>query len=170
MRPGECLNALDGNRVGPGALDHGAHGNQTVGKIHHFGLARRILDDARTLGQRCRHHEILGAGHSNEIHYQSRALESLGAGPYEATLHLNIGTHLGQTVNVQIDRSRSYCAAARQRHQRFAVTRQKRTQHQNRRPHGFHELVGRVELTNAAGIHLDLHGFVNHQIDAHAPE
>ena len=40
----------------------GAHRAQEVGEVAHLGLARRVLDDGRALGQRRRHQQVVGRG------------------------------------------------------------------------------------------------------------
>jgi hypothetical protein len=78
--------------------------------------------------------------------------------------------HFGETVDMQIYRPRTDSTATGQRHQRLAITGQQRPEDQDRRTHGLHELVGCVELANAARIHFDVHGLVHDQVDTHAAQ
>jgi hypothetical protein len=62
---GERGDAFDGDRRGAGAGDLGAHGDQAVGEIDDFGLARGIADHRRAAGKRCRHHHHMGGADRN---------------------------------------------------------------------------------------------------------
>jgi len=61
-------------------------------------------------------------------------------------------------------------APAGQRHVGTAEARQERPQDQNRRPHGFHQLVGREILLDGGRVDFDAHFLVDGHRDAHAPE
>jgi PAT family beta-lactamase induction signal transducer AmpG len=52
-----------------------------------------------------RHHQILGAGHGNQIHHQACTMQLLGAGTNIAVRNLNVGTHGAQSIYVQIHRA-----------------------------------------------------------------
>ena len=111
--PLQALDALDDDRVGAGAADLRAHGDQEIGEIDHFGLARRVLEHGLALGQRGGHHEILGAGDGDGLEHQPRALQALGARLDVAVLDVNVGAHGLQARDVDIDRARADRAAAR---------------------------------------------------------
>ena len=51
-----------------------------------------------------------------------------------------------------------------------AEARQQRTQHQNRRAHGLHQLIRREILLDGRGIDFDAHLFVDGHRNAHAPQ
>ena len=56
----------------PAPLILRAHADEEIREIHDFGLARRVLDHRLAVGERGRHHEILGAGHGDRLEHQPR--------------------------------------------------------------------------------------------------
>ena len=146
----QALHALDDDPVGAGALDLRAHRDQEIRQIDHFGLARRVLEHGLAVGQGGGHHEIFRAGDGHGLEHQARALEALGAGLDVAVLDVNIGAHGLQARDVDVDRARADRAAAGQRHIGAAEARQQRPQHQDRRAHGLHQLVGREVFLDRA--------------------
>ena len=106
-------------RVGTGAADLRAHGDQEIREIDDFRLARRVLDDGLALGERRRHQQVLGTGHRDGFEHESRAAQPLGARADVAVLDLDVGAHRLQTRRHECSpaahRSRSRRAATRRR-------------------------------------------------------
>ena len=73
------LDALDDDPVGTGALDLRPHAGKEVREIHDFRLARGIFEHRFAVGERRRHHEVLGAGHGDRLEHQTRALAAVPA-------------------------------------------------------------------------------------------
>lgn len=94
----------------------------------------------------------------------------IGFCPDVAVLNLDLRTHHFQTVDMQVDRTAANGAATGQGHFRLAKVRNQGTQHQNGCAHGFHQLVGRVEMLDGAGVDFHAHFFINHQLHAHTAE
>ena len=154
----------------PAPRDLGAHGDQEIGQVDHLGLARGVLEHGLAVRQCGGHHEVFGARHRHGFQHQARTLQAVRAGFDVAVLDMNIGAHRLQTRDVDVDRSRADRAAAGQGHIGMAEARQQRTQHENRRAHGFHELVGREIFLDRRCVDLDAHLFVDGHRDAHASE
>ena len=55
-------------------------------QVGHLRLARGVLDHGGALGERGRHHEVLGAGHGDEVGGDARALEPAGPRLHVAVL------------------------------------------------------------------------------------
>ena len=72
----QACHALDADHVGAGAGDVRAHGDEAIGQIDHFRLARGVLDDRFAVGQAGRHHQVLGAGHGDHVGDDARALQA----------------------------------------------------------------------------------------------
>ena len=87
-----------------------------------------------------------------------------------AVLDVDVGAHGLQARDVDVDRTRADRAAARQRHVGAAEARQQRTQHQDRRAHGLHQLIGREIFLDGRCVDLDAHFLIDGHRDAHAPE
>src|SRR5437762_1118178 len=60
----KLLNALDGDSRRALTRDPGPAGVEVVGQVNDFRLARRGLDDGRTLGHGCGHHDVTYAQHA----------------------------------------------------------------------------------------------------------
>ena len=71
---------------------------------------------------------------------------------------------------MDVDRARADRAATGQRHIRVAVARHQRSQHQDGRTHGLHQLVRREALAHGGGIDLDAHALVDGDGRAHSAE
>jgi len=76
LGPVQPDHAFDRDHVGSRTFDPRAHRREALGKVHHFGLARGILERCRALGKTGRHHEVLGARDGHQIHQD--------AGPFQA--------------------------------------------------------------------------------------
>ena len=58
-----------------------AHRAQAAREVDHLGLARRVLEHGAALGQRCRHHQVLGAGHGHDVESRSARREAASRAP-----------------------------------------------------------------------------------------
>ena len=75
----ERADAGDANHGAACALDLRPHRGETAGEVHHFGLARRVLDQRLALGERGRHHQVLGPGDRDKVHHDARPAQALAA-------------------------------------------------------------------------------------------
>ncbi|MCY1293436.1 hypothetical protein D9M70_426950 [compost metagenome] len=168
----QTLDAVDGDGVGAGALDLRAHGDQAVGQVDHFRLARGVFQHAAALGQGGGHHDVLGAGHADRVEEEVRAAQAAfrRLGLDVAAFHLDLRTHGLEAADVQVDRPRTDGAATGQRHLGLAEVRDHRTEHQDRGAHGLHQLIGGDQGLDGAGVDLDAELLVDHRLDAHATE
>ncbi len=69
-----------------------------------------------------------------------------------------------------VDRARTDGATAGQRHFGLAIARDQRTEHQDRRTHGAHEVVGRDAGIFRPRIDVHFHAIVEDHAHAHAAE
>ena len=65
---------------------------------------------------------------------------------------LNFGAERFETFEMEIDRPRTDRATARRRYPRPAKTRHQGSQDEERCAHGFHQIVGRLEIADAVGV------------------
>ena len=153
------LDPFDRDAVGSGALDARAHRDQHGRQIDDLGLPRRVLDDRLALGERCRHHQVFGAGHGHHVGDDARALQApafpIDARDHVALLDRDGRAHRLQALDVLIDRPLPDRATARQRYMRFAEAGQHRAEHQDRRAHRLDEVVGGFERGNRIGAQRD---------------
>src|SRR3546814_16703866 len=75
------------------AFDLRAHCAQTIRKIDDFRLARGVFKYRFAVGQRRRHHQVLGARDRHRIENATRALELLGIGVHEAAIEIDLVDH-----------------------------------------------------------------------------
>ena len=125
----ERAHALDPDHVAPGAVDLRAHGGEAPGKIEHFRLARRVLDQRGALGERRRHHQVLRAGDRHHIHDDAGAAQALGCCVHVAVLDGDGRPHRLQAFDVLVDRPQPDGAAAGQRDLGLAAAREQRAEH-----------------------------------------
>ncbi len=142
--PPSSVNALDLDALGAGALDARAHRDQEPGEVAHLGLSRGVLEHRRPLGEDRRHHQVLGAGHRDEVVGDPRALEPARPRLDVAVLDRDVGAELGEALQVLVDRPHADRAAPGQGHARHAAARQQRAEHEDGRAHGGDELVRRL--------------------------
>ena len=88
-------NALDLHPARPRAADARPHRRQQRGEIDDFGLARRVLDHRRSLGQGGGHHEVLGARHGDQIGRDPRSLQTARARHDIPVLDGDLGAEAG---------------------------------------------------------------------------
>ncbi|MNO64464.1 hypothetical protein D3C76_551920 [compost metagenome] len=93
-----------------------------------------------------------------------------GLGLDVAALDGDLRAHRLEAADVQVDRTRTDGATARQRHLSLAEARDHRAEHQDRSAHGFHQLVRCDQGLDAGGIDLDVELLVDHRLHAHATE
>jgi len=72
-----------------------------------------------------------------------------------AALDLDLGAHLFQRLEMQIDRAGADGAAAGQRHLGFAAAGQQRAQHQHRGAHLAHQIIGGRGVGDGLGVELE---------------
>ena len=72
---------LDGDARRAGALDPRAHALEQRREALDLGLARRVLDHGRAVGERRRHHELLGRADRREVEHDARAAQPLRPRP-----------------------------------------------------------------------------------------
>ena len=84
-----------------------------------------------------------------------------------AVLDADLGPHRLQALDVLIDRTRTDGATARQRHARFAATRDQGAEHENRRAHRFDHLVRRQRIVEAAAVENQSVIAVHRHLDPH---
>ncbi len=63
----QFIDPLNGDSVTAGALDMGAHGNQSIGEIYDFGLTGSVFQHRGALGQHRGHHQVFSAADGGEI-------------------------------------------------------------------------------------------------------
>jgi hypothetical protein len=168
--PPQPLDPVHHDLVGAGAVDGRAHGDEKVGEIDDLGLARCVLDDRLALGERRRHHQVLGAGHRHGVEHQPRALQARGTRADITALDGDVGAHRLQPRHVDVDRTGADRAAARKRHVGAPVARHQGTEHQDRGAHGLHQVVGREALAHRRAVDLDAHALVDRDGGAHPAE
>ena len=118
-----------------------AHRAQAVREIHHFRLTRGVFNHRAAFGEDCRHHDVFGSGDRHHIGHDLRPLQPAALQIHESVINLHVGSHLEERLNVLIDRTGADRAAAGERHPGRAEPRGERAEHENRCPHGFHELI-----------------------------
>ena len=167
----QALHTIDFNGRGTVAFDIGTHGDQALGQIHHFRLAGRVFEDGFTLGERSCHHQVFGTRYGDRIQENVGTLQpAIGLGLDVAILHLYVGTHHFQTVDVQVNRSGTDGTATRQGDFGFAKMCHQRAKHQYGGAHGLYQLVRCMEVLDGVGVHFNTHLFVNEQLHPHATE
>ena len=105
--------ALNPDHVAAGTRNACAHGDQAIGQVDYFRLARRVLDHRFALSQAGGHHQVFGAGHGHHIGEQAGPLQPRRAGMHIALLDIDLGAHRGQTLDMLIHRSRADGATTR---------------------------------------------------------
>ncbi len=162
--------AFDLDAVGPGAGDPGAHRNEAAREIDDFGLARRVLERRRALGETSRHQQILGAGHGDQIENEPRARKPPRARADVAVLEIDLGAHRDEAFHVLVDGTQADRATAGKRYPRLAAARHERPQREDRRAHRLDELVGRERPIDTRGVEREGPGLARVVRDAHLGE
>ncbi len=148
------VDPLHPQRIGACPLDLGAHGDQAVGQIDDFGLARCVQNDGFTLGQSRRHQGILGGADRNLSKSDLAAAQSARDLCLDkAAGDIDFGAQVLHGRQMQVDRSVAYGTAAGQRHPCLSRPREQRAQHQDRRPHLAHQVIWRSRAGQVAAAH-----------------
>ncbi len=109
----ELFRAVDVDGAGAGALHPRAHLVEHPPQLLDLGLARAVDERGAALGQRGRHHQVLGAADGRHVEHDFRAAQALGSfGQDEAVLDLNLGAERLEPLQVLVDRA---CADLRTR-------------------------------------------------------
>ncbi len=168
----QTLDAIDGDGVGTCAVNLGTHCDQEVGQIDNLWLARGVLQHAATVGEAGSHHDVFSTGHAHGIEEEMRTTQAAFRclGLDVATFDVDDRAHGFKATDVQVDRTRTDGTATWQSHFGLAEASDHRAQHQNRRTHGFHQLVRGDQGLDGARVDLDTELFVDHRLDAHATE
>ena len=87
-----------------------------------------------------------------------------------AAFHVDLRAHGFETTDVQVDRTRTNGATARQCHFSLTKARDQRAEHEDRGAHGFHQLVGCNQGLDAARVDFDAELLVDYRLNAHATE
>ena len=122
----------------------------------HLGLARRVLDHGRALGQRRRHEQVVGRGVARVLEHDPRRRRRRPSGD-ASPLDVRRGGLEGPRPSPRApSRWKSIgrvaeVVAARQRHARRAAAGEQRPEHDDRGAHLLDELVGRLGYQLAAG-------------------
>src|SRR5690606_2574248 len=134
------LDAIDLNGRGARPFDVRAHGNQTLGQVHHFRLAGRVFDNGLALGQGRSHQQVFGAGDRDRVQKDMGTFHALGSASLDiAALHYYLRPLSLLPPQVQVYWAASDGTATRQGDFRLAEMGQHGSQHQDRGPHGFHQ-------------------------------
>ena len=147
----QTLDTFNAHLAATRALDARAHLVEQFGQVNDFGLARRIDQRRFAVGERRRHHQVLGAGDCHLVEINLAALQSFGAGDDIAAFERHDGTELFKARQVEVNRALTDGAAARQRYPRFAEARQQWPERQHRRAHGLDQIVRRFEQLDLVG-------------------
>jgi len=81
-----------------------AHGGKAAREVHHFRLARRVLEQRDAFRERRGHHQVLGAGDGDHVHDDARAAQPFGARVHVAMVDADGGAHRLQALDVLVDR------------------------------------------------------------------
>ena len=139
----QLVDAFDLDPRGSRAGDTRAHRRQERGEVGHLGLARRVLDHRRPLGERGSHQDVVGRGVARELEHDARPDEAVTTSFDITVLASELRAELGERPQVDVDRAGAEVVTAGQRDARRAVAREKRPEHDDARPHLLDELVGR---------------------------
>ncbi|MNV52500.1 hypothetical protein D3C71_1445980 [compost metagenome] len=149
----QTINPFDSDAVTAGTGDFCAERVEEVGRIDNFRFTRSILNHGGTGRQGGSTHDGHGSANADLVHNDVCALQAAIDGSFNiAFFQFDLCTELFQTGNMQIDRTRTDGAAARQRNLTTAETGNQRPQRPDRSAHGFHQIVGCTEFVHAAGV------------------
>ena len=137
------LHALDDDSGGPCPGNLRPHGDEAVGKIHHFRFAGGIFNDGFAVREDRGHHEVFRTRHRHHVGDDARALQARRRGVNVAVINLHLGPERSQPLDVLIHRTGADGASAGETHPRGAEARHEGAERQNRRAHGLDEFVGR---------------------------
>ncbi len=91
-----------------------------------LGLAGRVLDDGRALGEHRRAHQVLGRADARELEHRARAVQKLGVRLDVAVRDLHVRAHRLEPAQVHVDLAAPDVVAARERDPRLTAAREQR--------------------------------------------
>ena len=153
----ERIDTFDRDNRGAGTLDARAHLVENPRKLFHLRLPSAVRERRTAFRQHGSAHQVLGPRMRREVERHVGALQTSSSnGDFDVSVvQLDVRTHGLEALQVLIDRPCTDRAAARQRHDRLAASRDERTEHENGRAHLLHELVRRGRIDLARGEHPD---------------
>ena len=128
--------AVHGDDRRADALDLRAHADQEVAQVDDLGLAGRVVERRRPLGQRGRHDDVLGRTDARELERDVGAPQPVvGDGVEVVVVDGEPGAERLEAGHVEVDRPGAEVVAARQGEPGAAAAGQQRTEHRRRGPH-----------------------------------
>jgi len=128
-----------------------AHRVEAVGEVGDLRLARGVGEDGAAFGEAGRHQQVLRRADRDEGKHDGGAAQPAGDAAVDiAGVEAEAGAHLLQPLEVQIDGAGADGAASRHGDARLAHARQQRTEHEDRRAHLAHDVVGRLGAGDGA--------------------
>ena len=152
----QSADAINHDSIRAMALNLGAHLDQQLGQVDHFGLSCGIFQDGTALGQHGSHHQVFSTGDSDHVRADDRSFQAAGLGNDKAMLNANVRTECRQALDVLVNRPLTDRATTRQAHTRFAKAGDERSEHQNRGTHGFDHLIGSLDRGDLIGTDIDI--------------
>ena len=135
--------------IASGAMNVPAHVVEHFRQVVDLRLLGGIFNHRRALGQGRRHHEIFRRADRRQIEINFRAAQ-FRRSRFDITVSLlDGGAQRFEPLEMQIDRARADGTTARRRHPRPAEARHQRADDQERRAHGFDQIIGRFEVVDA---------------------
>ena len=134
-----------------------------LGQVLDLGLARRVLDHGRALGEHRRHEDVVGRRVARVLEHDAGPDEPVAVSLDVAVLGAELSPELAERAQVEVDRALAEVVATRQRQPRPALAGEQRAEHDDRGPHPLdqlvgrhgHELGGRVDEEIALSVALD---------------
>ena len=127
----QTLDADDLQGAGPHAPDRGSHRQQQPAQVDDLGLACRVVDQRRPLGQHGRHQQVLGRADAREVQPDLGPAQPGRPGHDVAVLDLHGCAELDQTGDVHIQRPAADGVAARQRDLGLSAAGDERAEHRD---------------------------------------
>ena len=142
----QSVDTLDGQRLGADAVNPRAHCDQQAAQVDDLGLACGIAQHRSALGRHGGHQGILGRAHRHhrEGIASARQAPARSAGLDVTGGQLDLRANGFERLQVQVDRAVADRAATGQRHPRLTRPRQDGAEHQDRRAHLAHDVIGRL--------------------------
>ena len=143
-----------------------AHPVEERREVGDLGLAGRVLDHGRALGEHRRAHEVLGGADTRELeqHPRARAAASQRACTNPCATSTS-RAHRLEPAQVHVDLAAADVVAAGQRDPRLAAAREQRTEHVERRAHARRPARTALRAVSVAG-RVDPHDVGRGLVDA----